>query len=351
MPLPIDLRSDTLTQPTPKMLESIKMAPLGDDGRTTANHRGEDPTVNQLEDIAAELTGKEAALFLPTGTMANHIAILTLCPRGSQIAIDENIHLLMSEKAIFQPQFFGMHPSFYTLNRDKTPNLESLEHLFSHHTIPALISLENTHNYHGGIPYTPETLWQIKSIAQRYTVPLYMDGARIFNAAIALNTSVKTLAEPVDALMFCLSKGLGAPIGSLLCGSEIFINQARKIRKYLGGTMRQAGVVAACGLEALKDENIAQLKKDHQHARLFAEGLKNNTLFTLNPEEVKTNIVALDFSHTHLNPQQIVTDLETMGVYGKTMGDKLVRFVFYRGISEEMTHQALTLVNKLFSKF
>lgn len=351
MPQPIDLRSDTLTLPTPKMLEAIKLATLGDDGRTTAESRGEDPTVNELEDFGAALTGKDAALFLPTGTMANHLAILTLCPRGSHIAIDEHIHLLMSEKAVFSPQFFGMQPSFYRLNNDKTPNLESLEQLFSHPTPPALISLENTHNYHGGIPYPQEILEQIKSIAQKYNVPLYMDGARVFNAAIALNMTVKDLVKPIDALMFCLSKGLGAPVGSLLCGSHTFIKKARQLRKYLGGTMRQAGVIAACGLEALKDDNIAQLKKDHQHAKLFAEGLKNSTSFKLDPNAVKTNIVALDFSHTNLNPQQIVADLKKVGVYGKTMGDNLVRFVFYRGISEEMTHQALSLVNKTLSRY
>ncbi len=273
----VDLRSDTLTLPTPAMREAMARAEVGDDVWE------EDPTVQRLEDLAARLTGKEAALFVSSGTQGNLVSVLAQTRHGQEIVLDRDSHIFNYEgasAAVFggvQTLPIATERGFLTAGQVRTSMRPSNIH------IPAtgLVCLENTHNRHGGTCCTPEEI---------AGVPVHLDGARIFNAAVALGRPVADFARPVDSITFCLSKGLAAPVGSLVCGSRDFIARSRRVRKMLGGGMRQVGVLAAAGLVAL-ESMVDRLAEDHANARALADGLARMPRVRLDPGKVQTNIV------------------------------------------------------------
>jgi threonine aldolase len=245
----IDLRSDTVSKPTPEMREAMAEAEVGDDVYR------DDPTVNRLEDLAAEMLGKGAALFVPSGTMGNLIALLVHCQRGDEVIVGNKSHIYLNE-AGGMSALGGIQPCPIPNQPDGTLGLEeiraSIRTVDVHHPITRLICIENTQNVCGGVPLTPDYTRQVAAVAKESGLSLHIDGARIFNAAVAQNVPVRDLVEPADSVMFCLSKGLVAPIGSILAGTRQFIARGRHLRKMLGGGMRQVGIVAAAGLISLE---------------------------------------------------------------------------------------------------
>jgi len=265
----IDLRSDTVTQPTPEMRRAMAEAEVGDDVF------GEDPTINSLQELGANRMGKEAALFVPSGTMGNLVAVLTHCDRGDEVILGNKSHTYLFE-AGGTSALGGVHPYSLPNQPDGTLDLGAIKDAIrtndDHFPISKLVILENTHNKCGGVPISVSYTRAVGDLAHSFDLKLHIDGARIFNAAIALGTTASSLAEPADSITFCLSKGLCAPVGSLLCGSKAFIIKARRIRKQLGGGMRQAGVLAAAGIVALY-QMVDRLKEDHNRAITMAEKL------------------------------------------------------------------------------
>lgn len=340
----IDLRSDTLTQPTEAMREAMYKAEVGDDGRTNPNGVGEDPTVYALETFASNLTGKEAALFCNSGTMANYISLLSYCKRGDKVLLSRKSHIFRSEKAPFMKGLFGLIPVFYEENNYGIPDLNSIEQIIDSEDIK-VICLENTHNYYGGTCIPLDTLQEISLLAIKKAIPLFMDGARIFNASVALNNSLKELCMPVDSLTFCLSKGLGASVGSLVCGKSTFINKARSVRKLLGGNMRQSGIIAAAGIEALQNYRV-RLMEDHRKTRMLAEKLRLNSLVTIDLNKVQTNIITVDFSQSGIKSNQIEKDLFRRGLAVKRMDESCIRLTMYADINKRQISEAAEILNK-----
>ena len=307
MPL-IDLRSDTVTKPTPAMRRAMAEAEVGDDVY------GEDPTVNRLQERAAELFEKEAALFVPTGSMGNQIAVKLHTRPGMEVVIEERGH-------IFNYEMAAMSAIAGTIarpvrSRDASGILEWEEIAAAIHSGSAyyvaptgLVALENSHNLAGGTLLSRARTEEISERAHALHIPVHLDGARIFNAAAALGESVATLSRPVDSVMFCLSKGLGAPVGSMLLGSRDFVEEARRWRKLLGGGMRQVGVLAAAALVAL-EETPQRLPEDHRNARRLAEGLAELPGIRIDPESVVTNIVIFDVSATGRAADEICARLQ-----------------------------------------
>ena len=340
----IDLRSDTLTMPTPQMLATVLEAAMGDDGRAGEDGRGEDPTVNDLEDLAAELTGKEAAVLLCSGTMGNTTALLTYCRPGDRILVDETMHIYKTEKAAFDPRLGQLVPEFYSLNENLTPDIQSIEEKLSK-KIVSLLCIENTHNYMGGICTPVHEIEKISKLAGKYGVPVHMDGARLFNVAVALSVEAKEICKYVDSVMFCISKGLGAPVGSLLCGQKDFILEARNTRKLLGGSMRQAGVIAAPGIYALK-HNMPHLWKDHEHTQIFLRNL-GKMKKTGVQEFVHTNIVMLYTKNTGLTEKEYCRRAREKGLLIGPAGENKVRLVFYSAITGVDAVRAAGIVTKI----
>jgi len=287
----IDLRSDTVTLPTAAMREAIARAELGDDVY------GEDPTVNQLEAIAAELTGKDAAMIVPSGTMANLAAMLAHCPRGTKALLGSEAHTYVYE-AGGAAAFGGIVMTPIRNTDGGELDLDQLREELerppdAHFAPPGLIALENTHNLRAGAAVELSHMAAVAELARAHGLPVHLDGARVFNAAIALETTPRQIASYADSVSFCLSKGLAAPVGSLLCGSREFIGRARRMRKALGGGMRQAGILAAAGIVAL-DEMIDRLSEDHLNARALAEGLGLVAGINVRPVKRRTNMVVFD---------------------------------------------------------
>jgi len=283
----IDLRSDTVTQPTPAMRAAMAQAEVGDDVY------GEDPTVNRLEKLAAERVGKEAALYVPTGAMGNAIAILTHCRRGDEIIVGDRSHIYLYEvggAARLNGSPMRPVPNLPDGTLDRARLAASFLGDDIHEARTGLLCLENTQNMCGGRALAPETLRELAAPARQRGLPVHMDGARLFNASVALGLPASALAAEVDSVMFCLSKGLSAPVGSVLAGSRAFIAEARRARKLLGGGMRQAGIIAAAGILALT-EMIDRLRDDHANARHFAYGLDETPGIAVEPETVDTNIL------------------------------------------------------------
>jgi threonine aldolase len=285
----LDFRSDTLTWPTPEMREAAAKAKLGDDVY------GEDPTVNELEHLAAEMLGKEAGLFVTSGTMGNATSVLAHTQRGDEIILEATSHIYVNEvgglavmgqlMARTVPGELGwMKPE----DVEKAIRAENI-----HYPRTSLVCVENTHNSAGGIALTPQQLKADWEVAKRHSLGVHMDGARIFNAAVALKVPAKELTKYADTVQICLSKGLSAPVGSMVVGSEELVKRARKYRKMLGGGMRQAGIIAAPGIIALT-KMVDRLKDDHDNAKLLADGLKKMGFRILNP--VQTNMVYVDFT-------------------------------------------------------
>ena len=326
------------------MRKAMYEAEVGDAGRENAGGRGEDPTVNRLEDLAAGLTGKEAAMFVPSGTMANLVALMTHCSAGQRVGVEKKLHVYHNEKAAFCARPGGLIPEFFETDHQSYPDPASIKAILDQQKI-ALLCLENSHNYGGGNCLTGDGINFICSMAQKKGVAVHLDGARINNAAIYLDTPVDELVAMVDTVMFCLSKGLGAPVGSLLCGSHDFIVEARQTRKFLGGTMRQAGVLAAAGIVAIQQAR-ERLIEDHQNARLLVESIAPNGKIKDNVDGVQTNIVRLDVAPSGHDAKTFQQLLESRGLKAKAVSEKFIRMVTYREIGTEDILQASHIINE-----
>lgn len=309
MPI-VDLRSDTVTQPTSAMRKAMAEAEVGDDVF------GEDPTVNRLEQISAERMGKEAALFVPSGTMANLVSLLAHCGRGDEVILGDQCHTYVYEQGGIAA-LGGIHPRPLPNLPDGRIDLQAIENAVRpdnvHFPRTRVICLENTHNRCYGNPLHVDYLDSVRRLADRFGLKLHIDGARIFNASVALGVDVSELAAPADSLSFCLSKGLAAPVGSVVCGTSSFIAEARRARKVAGGGMRQAGVLAAAGIVAL-EEMVDRLADDHANARRLADGLLEINGVRVAPEQVKTNMVYIDVDHNCLTAGELVNRLKEEGV-------------------------------------
>jgi threonine aldolase len=318
----VDLRSDTVTQPTMAMRQAMFDARLGDDVY------GEDPTVNKLEALAADRLGKEAALFVPSGTMANLVCLLTHCARGDEAIMGDRAHTFLFE-AGGSAVVGGIHPSTVPNQADGTLNLFTLEAAIrdpgnDHFPRSRLICLENTHNRCGGAVLTPTYMTQVRALANSHGLAIHLDGARIFNAAAALDAKVSVLAQHADSVSFCLSKGLAAPVGSLVCASAQFVRQARRQRKMLGGGMRQAGILAAAGIVAL-ETMTERLSEDHARAQQLARGLAQVPGILLDPEQVQTNIVIFELAPGTRSPVELVAGLAARAVKLGAIGGRRLR--------------------------
>jgi threonine aldolase len=332
----IDLRSDTVTRPTPAMRRAMMEAEVGDDVY------GEDPTVNRLERRAAEIAGKEAALFVPTGTMGNTIAVKLHTEPGQEVICDSRSHVLDYELAMVAwfsscvvravPTADGILSWGEVRRQIRPPG--------PHWAPTGLIEIENTHNMAGGTVYPPGAIREICEGAHERGLKVHMDGARVFNAATALGVPVSDIVAPVDTVMFCLSKALGAPAGSMLAGPAALIAKGRLYRKRLGGGMRQVGILAAAGLIAL-EETPKRLAEDHGNARFLAEGLSLIPGFGIDPAGVATNIVVFDVSGTGLAGGEISARLKSRGVLLNAINERLMRAVTHYDVDRAGCAQAL----------
>ena len=339
----IDLRSDTVTLPSDSMKKAISSAPLGDDVF------GEDPTVNALQERAAEITGKEAALFVPSGTMGNLVSILSQCARGTEIILGDQSHTFLYEGGGVST-YGGIQSRQLKNQRDGTLDLTDIKNAIrtkdDHFPETGMICLENTHNRCFGAPLSISYMDSVSNIAKEHHLKIHVDGARIFNAAASLNTSVKELVSVANSISFCLSKGLSAPVGSLVCGRQEFIAKARRIRKSLGGGMRQAGIIAAAGLEAL-DTMIERLKDDHENARKLAEGIQNIAGLFLNLNNIHTNIVYFEMKTN--NGKTFVERMAGNGILFFQISPGRFRMVTHYGITSEDIDRVLKLLKDEFS--
>ncbi len=338
----IDIRSDTVTHPTPAMRKAMYEAELGDDVFQ------EDPTVNRLESMAAEKLGKEAALFVASGTMGNLVSIVTHCQRGDEVIVGDQCHSFFYE--VGGAAVVGGLAWHCLPNGRGLPETSAVEDAIRVENIHAprtgLICLENSHNRCGGVAFSSAQMKPIVDVARKHGVPLHLDGARIFNAAIATGESASSLVAPFDSVQFCLSKGLCCPVGSLVVGSKEFIKRARKTRKMLGGGMRQAGVLAAAGILAL-DTMIDRLAEDHANARLLAEGIAQIPGLAIDLSLVQTNIVV--FESLAMTPETLVARLAAEGVKVVTFGGRRCRAVLHYGIDQQQIQTVLTLLNRIMA--
>ncbi len=346
MPL-IDMRSDTVTKPTPSMWKAIASADVGDDVY------GDDPTINQLEKLAARRMGKESALFVASGTMGNLIATMTHCQRGDEVIVGKQSHIFYDEVG-GSAALAGVMMNTLNNQPDGTLKLEEILAVIREDNIhfppTRLIVLENTHSVCGGVPITAAYTRQVSQIAREGGIRLHIDGARIFNAAVALGVEASELAEPADSITFCLSKGLSAPVGSLLCGSAEFIKRARKNRKMLGGGMRQAGILAAAGIVAL-EENVERLAEDHRRMKLLAAGLKPIAGLQLMEDPPATNILHLAVSMEFpQDAKQVVEKLKQHGLLCNAHGPRLIRLVTHYWIQDTDIEDTVQIFKKVFSE-
>ncbi len=328
----IDLRSDTLTLPTPKMRKAMAEADLGDDVY------GEDPTINRLQEMAAEKLGKEAGLFIPSGTMGNLTAVLTHCGRGDEVIMGDHGHTFLYEAGGISA-LGGVHPHTIPNQPDGTLLIDDIKNAIRgvdfHFPPSKLLILENTHNKCGGVSISRDKMMKMVRPARDAGLKVHLDGARIFNAAVDQGVPVSELVEMVDSVTFCLSKGLCAPVGSVLCGSEVFIENARRIRKQLGGGMRQAGVLAAAGIVAL-EEMVDRLAEDHTHARQLAEGLSEIDGIRLDKGSPNTNMVYIEVdSSLDISAEVCAARLMKLGVKAGITGPRHFRMVCHYWVLDE----------------
>ncbi|HEX8186205.1 MAG TPA: GntG family PLP-dependent aldolase [Blastocatellia bacterium] len=338
----IDLRSDTVTRPTEEMREAMARAEVGDDVYL------EDPTVNLLQERAAEMLGKEAALFVPSGTMGNQICVRLHTEPGHEVITEERGH-------IFNYEMAAMAALSGTLARPVRgedgildwPSIEAAIRPRSAYYVAqtGLVTLENTHNMAGGAITPVERMEEICERAHEAGLPVHLDGARIFNAAIALRRDAADLARPFDSVMFCLSKGLGAPVGSLIAGSRKFIDRAIAVRKMFGGGMRQVGVLAAAGLVAL-EKMVARLEEDHANARLLARGVAQIPGVKIDPERVQTNIVIFDIAGTGTTTTELSAKLKQRGVLANGINPQEMRMVTHKDVSRADAESALGAIRE-----
>lgn len=340
----IDLRSDTVTKPTPEMRRAMAEAEVGDDVY------GEDPTVNLLQEKAAEIFGKEAALFCPTGSMGNQIAVKLHTKPGDEIIVEERGHILNWEMGMPAIAAGVSIRSVRSANDNGMLTWGEIASAINidqpYYACPTgLICLENTHNFGGGSVMSADETDAICANAHKLNLPVHLDGARIFNSAAAQNDSVANLSKSVDSVQFCLSKGLGAPIGSMLLGEKDFITEARVWRKRFGGGMRQAGILAAAGIIALT-ESPKHLHVDHENAKRLAEGVANLKGVAIDAEKVQTNIVIFDVTETGKTSAEIVAALKEQNILAIPFG-KAIRMVTHCDVSREdidITLQKLSLI-------
>ncbi|MHA2611817.1 MAG: threonine aldolase family protein [bacterium JZ-2024 1] len=340
----IDLRSDTVTRPTPKMLQAMMKAKVGDDVL------GDDPTVKKLERLAARMVGKQEALFVPSGTMGNEIAIKILTREGEEVVLDNHSHIYLYElsgislisrafpRAVHYP--------------DGVPDPEEIRKVIRKNGVysqrTSVICLENTHNFYGGKVVPLESFREIRQLADWYEIYVHLDAARIFNASVASGIPAEKYAHYADTVMFCLSKGLCCPVGSVLCGSVEMIKRARKIRRLLGGGMRQAGYLAAAGIVALKTL-IPRLKKDHENARLLASLLSPLPSLSLAQSSVDTNILYFSLKHPKMNALHFTHKLKSFGILALPISETVFRMVTHKDVSREDIYIVAEVCQSLLS--
>jgi threonine aldolase len=337
----VDLRSDTVTRPTPAMRRAMAEAEVGDDVY------GEDPTVRRLEERAAERVGTGGALFVPTGSMGNQIAVNVFTTPGTEVIVEETSHTYNYELGAMAA-WSGAVPRVVRGERGKmTPDQvrRALSPDLYYMSPTSLIVLENTHNHAGGVVTTPAECAAVLEVVKARGLPAHLDGARVFHAAVALGVPVGALTRGFDSTMFCLSKGLGAPIGSMLCGSVEFVREARVVRKRMGGGLRQVGVIAAAGLVAL-EHHVDRLVEDHARAGRLAARLADHPAFSVDPGSVETNIVIAD-AVPRESASDLIRALAEQGVLAGPMGEGRVRFVTHLDVDDASLDRALEALDRL----
>lgn len=345
----IDFRSDTVTKPSPEMwkaLKSMDNSKLGDDVL------GEDPTVNELEDKAAKVIGKEAALLVTSGTQGNLISLLSQTNPGDEILLEEQCHI-MGHEVGSAARIGGLMINTFSSNKG-TPSINQLQDLIRnkediHEPATTLLCAEDTHNFHGGAIVRPEILRELKEFARKNGLKFHLDGARVFNAAVASNLPVTEFTKHVDSVMFCLSKGLSCPVGSIVAGSKEFISKARKFRKMVGGGLRQAGIIASFGLVALEPKWIRRLEEDHKNAKILADGL-NSLDLPIKVGNPDTNIVIMEFLNK-IRILKIITELGKEGLLTFNISKDKIRFVTHYGIQENDIQLGVEIIGKVLQKF
>lgn len=335
----VDLRSDTVTKPTSEMYDAMRNAELGDDVL------GDDPTVIALEKLASEKMGKPAAMFVPSGTMGNQIGVKVWTQPGDAILVEQEAHILFYESG--GPGAVSGVVTFTFPSKNGVPDLEKIKDRVTvgsiHTPATKLLCLENTHNRSGGAVIPIDLMKQFRDFANENEMKIHLDGARIFNAAHALNVQAQEIAQYADSVMFCLSKGLSCPVGSLLVGPEDYISEAKKHRKRMGGTMRQSGILAACGIYALN--NLTErLKEDHERAKKFAGFVSSLNGFNVDLETLQTNIVMID---TEKSAKEISDKLYESDVWCFAIKKNRLRCVFHREIDDEKNQRAMDVFEKL----
>lgn len=335
----VDLRSDTVTRPTPEMFEAMMRAPLGDDVL------GDDPTVRALEELAAATVGKPAALFVPSGTMGNQIALACHTQRGEAILVEEDAHILFYE--VGGPAILSGVVSWTLPSKNGVLDPATIERRITkanlHTPGTTLLCLENTHNRAGGTITPLSHMATYKGIAEANSMKVHLDGARVFNAAVALGTNVKEIAQHVDSVNFCLSKGLRSPVGSMLCGSEEFIDAAKLWRKRLGGGLRQSGLLAACGIVSLT-KMVDRLSEDHARAWMIAEALENLPGLRIDMTTVQTNIVVIE---THQPASRWIEALSKEAVLCLPPAPNKIRLVLHGDVDASKAEKAVAAFQKV----
>lgn len=340
----IEMRSDTFTLPTQEMLTAIQEANLGDDVY------GEDSTVIKLQQLAANMLGMEESLLMPSGTMANLSSILAHCPRGSKVLVSDESDIYIYEAAGASVCGGIMYEPIHT-EADGSLSLINLEKSFPHElddpqfALPALICIENPHNRMGGRILPISYLQELRHFAKKKNISIHLDGARLFNAAVALNINVSEITKHVDSVQICLSKGLSAPIGSIVAGKKDFIEKVRRIRKMLGGGMRQAGIIAAPGIVALQSM-VNRLHVDHENALYFAKGLSNIKGIEINVEDVEINMVFFRINHAAYTWSSFINEVDKYGLKLSELGHDRIRAVIHSGITRDDIDRALSIIIK-----
>ena len=338
----IDFRSDTVTHPTPKMIQAMAAAKLGDDVY------GEDPTVNELQKKSAKLLGKEAAIFVPSGTMGNLASVLAHCGRGDEVIMGTKGHTFLYEAGGIAA-LGGVHPSIIPNETDGTLNLQAIQDAIRvdniHHPISKLLIIENTQNACGGFAISLDYTQSAANIAHQNQLKMHIDGARFFNASVKLGIAPAELAAPADSITFCLSKNLCCPVGSIICGTEEFIHQVTRVRKMLGGGMRQAGVIAAAGIVAL-DEMIDRLAEDHLRAQALADGLAAIPAIQLYPNTPQTNMVYFKLApDSPMDTQALIDAFAQENIQIGGHGEEF-RLVTHYWIDDEAVEKTLNLFHQ-----
>jgi len=341
----IDLRSDTVTKPTSAMRQAMAEAEVGDDVY------GEDPTIHKLEALAADILGKEAAVYVPSGTMGNLTSVLAHCGRGEEMILGDKSHILLYEQG-GSAALGGVHPRAVPTQSDGTLQLDDITGAIrgenEHYPVTRLVTIENTHNRCGGRVLPVEYMDAVGDLAAANGLKFHVDGARIWNAAVALNVSPARLVEKADSVSACLSKGLGAPVGSVVASSEEFVRQVRRMRKVVGGGMRQAGVIAAAGVVALT-EQVERLVDDHDNAKYFAQGISELEGIELDVDEVETDIVIFDFKREDMTPAQLASGLAEEGVLLSPIGGTELRAVTNHHVTRDHIDQVLDAFGRVLS--